>query len=146
MNTKLETLIAKYESKLARAQLNITDDGDDPINTLWQSDVDEFTAVLAALRQADQQAQPQGRELSDAEILAILDSSNFSTREGVCNVIRAVIAADRVIRPAAGVVLVPIEPTPEMCAAGFAVAESEHDPAGVYRAMIAASQKENKNG
>lgn len=35
-------------------------------------------------------------------------------------------------------VLVPVEPTPEMCAAGFCVSEAEHDPAGVYRAMLAA--------
>jgi hypothetical protein len=32
----------------------------------------------------------------------------------------------------------PIEPTPAMCAAGFVVSEAEHDPAGVYRAMLAA--------
>lgn len=41
----------------------------------------------------------------------------------------------------AGYVLVPVEPTPEMSAAGFAVSEAEHDPAGVYRAMLAASPK-----
>jgi hypothetical protein len=35
--------------------------------------------------------------------------------------------------------LVPVEPTPGMCAAGFIVSEAEHDPAGVYRAMIAAA-------
>lgn len=33
--------------------------------------------------------------------------------------------------------LVPEEPTPEMSVAGFLVSETEHDPAGVYRAMIA---------
>lgn len=33
----------------------------------------------------------------------------------------------------------PLEPTPAMCAAGFAVSEGEHDPAGVYRAMVAAA-------
>lgn len=35
-------------------------------------------------------------------------------------------------------VMVPREPTPEMCAAGFCVSEAEHDPAGVYRAMLSA--------
>lgn len=35
-------------------------------------------------------------------------------------------------------VLVPREPTPSMCAAGFIVSEAEHDPGGVYRAMIGA--------
>jgi hypothetical protein len=35
--------------------------------------------------------------------------------------------------------LVPIEPTPNMAAAGFAVSEAEHDPAGVYRAMLVAA-------
>lgn len=40
----------------------------------------------------------------------------------------------------AGYVLVPIEPTPAMSAAGFCVNEAEHDPAGVYRAMLAAAQ------
>lgn len=39
-----------------------------------------------------------------------------------------------------GYVLVPREPTPEMSAAGFCVSEAEHDPSGVYRAMIAAAQ------
>jgi hypothetical protein len=34
--------------------------------------------------------------------------------------------------------IVPTEPTPEMIAAGFAP-EAEHDPAGVYRAMLAAA-------
>lgn len=38
-----------------------------------------------------------------------------------------------------GFVLVPKEPTPAMSAAGFSVSEAEHDPAGVYRAMIAAA-------
>lgn len=37
-----------------------------------------------------------------------------------------------------GMVMVPVEPTTRMCAAGFAVSEAEHDPAGVYKAMIAA--------
>ncbi len=36
-------------------------------------------------------------------------------------------------------VMVPREPTPTMCAAGFVVSEAEHDPAGVYRAMLAAA-------
>ena len=47
-----------------------------------------------------------------------------------------------------GWVLVPKEPTPEMCAKGFCVSEAEHDPAGVYRAMIAAApepQEETDN-
>jgi hypothetical protein len=35
--------------------------------------------------------------------------------------------------------LVPAHPTPLMCAAGFCVNEAEHDPAGVYLAMIAAA-------
>lgn len=35
--------------------------------------------------------------------------------------------------------LVPVEPTPAMSAVGFCVAEAEHDPAGVYRAMLAAA-------
>ena len=39
-----------------------------------------------------------------------------------------------------GWAIVPIEPTPAMCVAGFCVSEAEHDPAGVYRAMLAASQ------
>ena len=43
-----------------------------------------------------------------------------------------------------GFVLVPVEPTPEMCAAGFCVSEAEHDPAGVYRAMLAAAPKQEK--
>ena len=34
--------------------------------------------------------------------------------------------------------LVPVEPTPRMSAAGFC-ADEGHDPAGVYRAMIAAA-------
>ncbi len=36
-------------------------------------------------------------------------------------------------------VLAPCEPTPAMSAAGFIVSEGAHDPAAVYRAMIAAS-------
>ena len=40
-----------------------------------------------------------------------------------------------------GYVLAPVEPTPAMSAAGFIVSEAEHDPAGVYRAMIAAAQE-----
>lgn len=40
-----------------------------------------------------------------------------------------------------GFVLVPVEPTPKMSAAGFCVSEADHDPAGVYRAMLAASQE-----
>lgn len=39
---------------------------------------------------------------------------------------------------------VPVEPTPAMCAAGFAVDEGEHDPAGVYRAMLRAAQEGEK--
>jgi hypothetical protein len=39
----------------------------------------------------------------------------------------------------AGWKLVPIDPTPAMSAAGLCVSEAEHDPAGVYRAMLAAS-------
>ncbi len=35
--------------------------------------------------------------------------------------------------------LLPIEPTPEMSAKGFCVSEGEQDPAGVYRAMVAAA-------
>lgn len=35
----------------------------------------------------------------------------------------------------------PVDPTPTMCAAGFVVSEAEHDPAGVYRAMLAATPK-----
>ena len=35
--------------------------------------------------------------------------------------------------------IAPVEPTPTMCAAGFCVSEAEHDPAGVYRAMLAAA-------
>jgi hypothetical protein len=35
--------------------------------------------------------------------------------------------------------LVPAKPTPAMSAAGFLVSEAEHDPAGVYRAMLAAA-------
>lgn len=42
----------------------------------------------------------------------------------------------------AGHVLVPIEPTPGMMVAGFLVHEGEHDPAGVYRAMLAAAWSE----
>lgn len=38
----------------------------------------------------------------------------------------------------AGWIVARLEPTPEMCAKGFAVDEAEHDPAGVYRAMIQA--------
>ena len=34
--------------------------------------------------------------------------------------------------------IVPVDPTPEMSAAGFCVNEAEHDPSGVYRAMLAA--------
>lgn len=49
--------------------------------------------------------------------------------------IRAVIAA---LTPPEGYVLVPAEPTPAMSAAGLCVSEAEHDPAGVYRAMIVA--------
>ncbi|MBR8435702.1 hypothetical protein KDW37_33625 [Burkholderia cenocepacia] len=41
----------------------------------------------------------------------------------------------------AGYALVPIEPTPEMSSAGFVVPEAEHDPAGVYRAMIASAPR-----
>lgn len=37
--------------------------------------------------------------------------------------------------------LVPVEPTPEMSAKGFCVEEAEHDPAGVYRAMLAAASQ-----
>jgi len=95
MNTPLETLIAKYESKLARAQLNITDDGDDPINTLWQSDVDEFTAVLAALRQ-QQVTAPQAREF-----IPCCSVEN-------CASIQAELQELRAIRPAAGMVLKPL--------------------------------------
>ena len=36
-------------------------------------------------------------------------------------------------------VLVPQDPTPGMSAAGFVVSEAEHDPAGVYIAMLAAA-------
>lgn len=39
----------------------------------------------------------------------------------------------------AGYKLVPTEPTPLMSAAGFSVSQAEHDPAQVYRAMIAAA-------
>lgn len=35
--------------------------------------------------------------------------------------------------------IVPVEPTTAMSAAGFCVSEAEHDPAGVYRAMLAAA-------
>jgi len=35
--------------------------------------------------------------------------------------------------------LVVVDPKPEMSAKGLCVSEAEHDPAGVYRAMIAAS-------
>lgn len=53
--------------------------------------------------------------------------------------------ADRAIRPAAGMVSVPIEPTSDMCAAGY-------DESGfgmttcekIYKAMIAASQENSK--
>jgi len=42
-------------------------------------------------------------------------------------------------QPAQGWRLVPVEPTPKMSAAGLCVSEAEHDPAGVYRAMLAAA-------
>lgn len=35
--------------------------------------------------------------------------------------------------------IVPVNPTPTMCAAGFVVNEAEHDPSGVYRAMLTVS-------
>jgi Lar family restriction alleviation protein len=44
-----------------------------------------------------------------------------------------------------GYVLVPEVPTPSMCRAGFLVSEAEHDPAGVYRAMIAATPEREKS-
>ena len=45
----------------------------------------------------------------------------------------------RYIKPIVDWQLVPKEPTPAMSAAGFCVSEAEHDPAGVYRAMLAAA-------
>lgn len=42
------------------------------------------------------------------------------------------------LTPPEGFVLVPVEPTPAMSAAGFCVSEADHDPAGVYHAMLAA--------
>ena len=38
-----------------------------------------------------------------------------------------------------GYALVPLEPTPQMSAAGFCVTDAEHDPSGVYRAMLKAA-------
>lgn len=35
--------------------------------------------------------------------------------------------------------MVPVKPTEAMCAAGFCVSEAEHDPAGVYKAMLYAA-------
>jgi len=35
--------------------------------------------------------------------------------------------------------LVPVEATSEMAAKGFVVPEAEHDPSGVYRAMLASA-------
>lgn len=35
--------------------------------------------------------------------------------------------------------IVPVEATPDQAAKGFIVSEAPHDPAGVYRAMIAAA-------
>ncbi len=37
--------------------------------------------------------------------------------------------------------MLPLHPTPEMSAAGFCVEEAEHDPAGVYLAMVAAAPR-----
>lgn len=37
--------------------------------------------------------------------------------------------------------LAPIDPTPAMSAAGLCVSEAEHDPAGVYRAMLDAAPR-----
>ena len=77
-------------------------------------------------------------------------------RDGWAGELAAVLLADRpddarvpgnmalsVIRAALltappGYVLVPVEPTPRMSAAGFC-ADEGHDPAGVYRAMLAAA-------
>lgn len=42
--------------------------------------------------------------------------------------------------------LVPNNPTPTMCRAGFLVSEAEHDPAGVYRAMVAAAPSHQSPG
>lgn len=42
--------------------------------------------------------------------------------------------------------LVPIEPTPAMCVTGFLVSEAEHDPAGVYKAMLDAAPEVERVG
>jgi len=61
----------------------------------------------------------------------------------VTNVCEAYEAGKRAAAPQPAVdtqwKLVPVEPTPAMSAAGFLVSEPEHDPAGVYRAMLAAA-------
>ena len=42
--------------------------------------------------------------------------------------------------------LAPVEPTPAMCVTGFLVSEAEHDPAGVYKAMLDAAPEVEKVG
>lgn len=53
-------------------------------------------------------------------------------------------AAIRALKPRTDMVSVPRKPTPEMCVAGFLVSEAEHDPAGVYRAMLAAAEADKE--
>jgi len=93
MNTKLETLIAYWE--------------------IYELAYDEYlrpnkprvTETIAALRQADQQAQP-ARELLDCSLEEIYKRTHYQNLPTAADIryARAVIAADRAIRPAAGMV------------------------------------------
>ncbi len=163
MNTKIETLIAKYERQIAQGESMLPFASPDAPATLRDKEIiEEWKVILAALRaQADQQAQPvawlysekggkplvstippscyepnelsehevsvtplftsppaqpQARELSDQEIDEAFSGvrnkrfmADFPIDKNWLDSIRAVIAADRAIRPAAGIVSVPVE-------------------------------------
>jgi hypothetical protein len=101
-------------------------------------------AIEAAIAHVRPQIEAEARAaaIEDAAILCqnleekeILNYGRSIDGNGCANAVAALASAPP------GHVCVPVEPTPQMSAAGFCVSESEHDPAGVYRAMLAARPK-----
>ncbi|EAY2107826.1 TPA: hypothetical protein NO409_001844 [Salmonella enterica] len=82
------------------------------------------------------------------EVLRISDRDHeawHKARNGIAYFRAAMLQAGNSPVSPDGYVLVPIEPTPGMMVAGTLVSEFQADPAGMYRAMIAAApQQEGK--
>jgi len=68
MNTKIETLIAKYERQITQCESMLPfANPDTPVTLRDKELIEDWKIILAALRQADQQTQPAAQKTHSVE-------------------------------------------------------------------------------